>query len=58
MHQEIYQVAHTRLLRKKPVVDTEIYALRQPGLLSWLATLAGGAARQLGRVAILALLGR
>ena len=30
---------------------------RQPGLLSWLAALAGGAARQLGGLARLALLG-
>ncbi len=32
--------------------------MRQPGLLSWLAALAGGAARRLGRLAKLALLGR
>ncbi len=30
------------LLRDASVVDTERYALRQPGLFSWLAALAAG----------------
>ena len=51
-------LAFTEISCCSDAAASELDALRQPGLLSWRAALAGGAARPLGRLARLALLGR
>ena len=51
-------LAFTEISCSSGAAASELDALRQSGLLSWRAALAGGAARPLGRLARLALLGR